>query len=142
MPANPNLLPRPCPKCDSDFGTVVIIDTHKGLRVRIGHYNKSARKKAVKKGLTVLEKNEGKKLETKIKNSERKWCTFTSLNNWLGDLDSELFAALMEGKYHGPSRKDPPHIIKLTNEWKEDFLNHVKENGWAMKKSRKLKKSK
>jgi len=67
MPANPNLLPRSCPMCDSDFGTVVIIDTHKGLRVRIGHYNKSARKKAVKKGLTTLEKNEGKKLKTKNK---------------------------------------------------------------------------
>jgi len=97
MPANPNLLPKPCPKCDSDFGTVVIIDTHRGLKIRIGHYAKNARKKVVKEGLTPLEKNEDvkytdkihklvlgddalktntEKLKTKIKNSERKWCTF------------------------------------------------------------------
>lgn len=132
MPANPNLLPRSCPKCDSDFGTVVIIDTHNGLKVRIGHYDKSARKKAVKKELT----------ETKIKNSERKWCTFTSLTNWMYDLNSELRTPLTKREYFGPSRKDPPHIIKLTKEVKEDFLNHVKEYGWAMKKSTKLKKSK
>jgi len=60
----------------------------------------------------------------------------------LNDLDSELVSALIEGKYHGPSRKDPPHTIKLTNEWKEDFLNYIKANSWAMKRSTKLKKPK
>ena len=130
MPRKQNILPRPCPICNQLNGTIVIVDSHKGLKIRIGHYDKNKRKKAMDEGLTVSEKNINKKIETKIKTKSRKWCTFTSHSRAIDKIDNQLFTLSIEGKYFSPSKQNPPRTIKLTIEGKDNFVNHIKKNGW------------
>jgi hypothetical protein len=130
MPRKQNILPRPCPICNQVNGTIVIVDSHKGLNIRIGHYDKNKRKKAIDEGLTPSEKNIDKKIETKIKTKSRRWCTFTSYSRAIDKIDNELSDLLLKGKYFGPSKQNPPRTINLTKEGKNNFVNHIKKNGW------------
>ena len=86
-------LPRPCPKCSKEYGTIQIVhfprSKHKDYDrsysnfafnswiIRIGHYDSESYKKA-KKDYTdsiLLDKTA---LRKKISTSQRKWCSFLS----------------------------------------------------------------
>ena len=134
MPRKQSVLPRPCPICNQANGTIVIVDSHGGLKIRIGHYDKISRKEAKIEGLTSSEKNEDKKIETKIKTKSRKWCTFSSESKAVDKIDNELFDLLLKGKYNSTSKQKPPRTIKLTKEGKDRFVNYIKEKGWEIRR--------
>jgi len=115
-------LPRPCPKCKSEYGTIQISyfprTKHKGSTrsygnnlfsswiIRIGHYDAESYKKAKKEyddSITI----DKTKLKKNLSTSQRKWCSFLS---WI------------------------PYEMDWSSSQKPDkkFKSYVANNGWMV----------
>ncbi len=115
-------LPRPCPKCKSEYGTIQIAyfprSKRKGAKrsygnpslsswiIRIGHYDAESYKKAKKEYDDSIEIDKTK-LKKKISTAQRKWCSFLS---WI------------------------PYDMNWTTGVKPNskFKNYVINNGWKV----------
>jgi len=115
-------LPRPCPKCSKEYGTIQIAyfpnSKRKGSKrsygnrflsrwiIRIGHYDSESYKKAKKnyRDSILIDKTA---LRKKISTSQRKWCSFLS---WI------------------------PYDLDWTSNMKPNakFKNYVIKHGWRI----------
>ena len=120
-------LPRPCPKCGKEYGTIQIVyfpkSRHKGKKrgyknndswiVRIGHYDSLSYKKAKKAYEDSIELDKTQ-LRKDLSTSQRKWCSFLSnVPNVLHDWEWQGDASF----YEKPDKK---------------FLDYVSNNGWRI----------
>jgi len=139
MPAKPNKLPKPCPKCNNSNGTVQLLYSKEKITVRIGHYDSEGYKEAKKEYVDSLkttpeninlEQESGKfeGLKKKIRTKQRKWCSFRS--------DNVFIRGLREDRIYNTditmavSRRDPPRIIRLTKHGKLRLQQQICLFGW------------
>ncbi len=90
MPAKRNLLPSPCPKCRSPYGTVQMV-FFSGKRkngkpsggsadhvIRIGHYDSAGYFEAKKENANVINDDSDEDEDRNLRSSQRHWCSFRS----------------------------------------------------------------
>jgi len=163
MPAKPNNLLKPCPKCNKSHGTVQLLYSKEEITVRIGHYDSEGYKEAKKEHINSLKttpeninlQQESGKLEglkKKIRTKQRKWCSFRSNNPFILGLEYTETKSIDESivKYFQglspytprPGRDNtPPKTIKLNPSTKLQFQVAILHDGWQIVKDRKLKLS-
>jgi len=81
MPAKRKPLPRPCPKCGKNYGTIQIVifsDYKQNVICRIGHYDADGYRKIKK--INKLKKldpeNHDNNFQKDVRIKQRKWCSF------------------------------------------------------------------
>ena len=117
MPAHIKLLPRVCPICKRENGTIQLALTYRGIIVRIGHYSSKLRNSV--RGLSKTQFDEEEKTELRMKGAERKWCSFRS--DATNVIKINLRGGFMSSS-HPPISFTPP--IK--------FINEVHRYGWGL----------
>jgi len=118
MPAHRKSLPRPCPICKRDNGTIQLALTYRGIIVRIGHYSSKLRNSV--RSLSKLQFAEKEKMEKRMKGAERKWCSFRS------DATYVIERGLTSGfvSWNDPPSSFRPPIV---------FINEVHRYGWQLR---------
>jgi len=90
MSAKRKLLPSPCPKCGSKYGTVQMVSFvckrkngkssggTRGHVIRIGHYDSKGYDEAKKENGLVSNDNTEEENDRNLRSSQRRWCSFRS----------------------------------------------------------------
>ncbi|MGI0010383.1 MAG: hypothetical protein ACREAE_03180 [Nitrosopumilaceae archaeon] len=135
MPAKRKLLPRPCPKCGLEYGTIELVLTgsyHSPVICRIGHYSKSlyTYSKIVKKHV------DSKKQWIK----QRAWCSFR-LNDGYSIHHHERHWEIRQFKNDYEKLMSRYRLKMLRIKPPEWFLREVQKDGWLEIPSKRLQKN-
>jgi len=125
MSAKRKLLPRPCPKCGSSYGTIQLVYFPRGkdeFLFRVGHYVPEYYEEVKKENDSPFNYASEEEKKERLKLSERVWCSFRSDHLEFDNLfDGNLNLMLLYSEETKPVTKQMSNTlwIKVANEgWK------------------------
>jgi len=129
MPAKRKLLPKPCPKCGSPYGTVQLVFFPSGKNeflFRIGHYVPEHYSEVKQENENTFNYASEEEKKEKLKLSERLWCSFRSEHLEFDNLfDRNLDLMLLFSKETKPVTKQISGAL-----WDKVF-----NEGWKVKRA-------
>jgi len=145
MPAKRKLLPRPCPKCGSSFGTIQIVylpavrtkiikkideearkvikksvkisGSSRGFVIRIGHYVPEHYEEVKKSNDNPFNYASEEDKKKRLRTSQRRWCSFRS-----DHLEDDIG---LRYRYDGITKP-------VTKQISAELWNEVIEEGWKV----------
>lgn len=129
MPTKRKLLPRPCPKCGSGYGTIQLVYFPSGkaeFLFRVGHYIPEYYEKVKKENDNPLNHDSEGEKKKKLKASQRVWCSFRSKHL---EFD-ELFGGNLDLMLVYSEETEP-----VTKKMSSVLWDKVSNEGWKIKRA-------